>query len=252
LEQQYLVKTCINGQEALDVLFDFLPDVILLDWAMPLLDGMDTLAAIKTNNFTKHILVIMMTGRMTDQNDLLRAYNGGAIDFIRKPFDVLELKARVNSVVQLAKSHRQEIELKNRELVISAIRLAETNKVTSDLISQIEALANSGLNLKEITEKIFIFKQQLSSSISDNHWNQFNESFQRVHPRFHLNLLQKHPGLTPAEIQLSTLIRLGLSIKEVSAITHSTADSIKVARARLRKKLKIKREGNLSSYLSSF
>ena len=249
LKQEYTIKTCLNGQEALDILFDFLPDVILLDWSMPVLDGMQTLTALKANNTTKHILVIMMTGQRTDQNALLQAYNGGAIDFIRKPFDLLELRARVNSVVQLSQAYRQEIEIKNRELVTYAIRLAETNKVISDLFHQIETLANNDLNIKKI---ISGFKQQFLFSFSDNHWNQFNKNFQQVHPRFHLYLLQRHPGLTPAEIQLSTLIKLGLSTKEVSAITNSTADSIKVARARLRKKLNVDSETNLTSYLLSF
>ena len=252
LKHEYTIKTCLNGQEALDTLFDFLPDVILLDWTMPVLDGMQTLTAIKANNSTKHILVIMMTGLRTDQNALLQAFNGGAIDFIRKPFDLLELRARVNSVVQLSQAYRLEIEIKNRELVTYAIRLAETNKVISDLFRQIEMLAENDSNVNRIIEKISFFKQQFFFSLSDNRWNQFNENFQRVHPRFHLNLLQRHPGLTPAEIQLSTLIKLGLSTKEVSAITHSTADSIKVARARLRKKLNVDPETNLTSYLLSF
>lgn len=252
LDQQYIVKTCLNGQEALDVLPDFLPDVILLDWVMPVLDGLQTLMAIKSNKATKNILVILMTGYMTEQSDLLFAYNNGVIDFIRKPFDNLELNARVNSVVQLCELYKHQIELKNRELVTSAMRLVENSQLINDLISQFESFSNGDLNFKIITEKTSVIKQQLLSKATDTQWKQFNESFQRINPRFHLNLLQLHPGLTPAEIQLSTLIKLGLSSKEISGITYTTVDSIKVARARLRKKLNINAEVNLTGYLMSF
>lgn len=252
LDQLYVVKICSNGQDALVVLPDFSPDVILLDWVMPVMDGLHILTVIKANNSTKNIQIIMMTGYMTEQSDLLLAYNMGVIDFIRKPFDILELKARVNSVVRLSELYKLELEMKNRELVTLTMRLVENSQLINDLISQVETFTSSDFNVKIMTEKISSIKQQLFSKASDTQWKQFNESFQRINPRFHLNLLQNHPGLTPAEIQLSTLIKLGLSTKEISGIIYSTVDSIKVARARLRKKLNINAEANLTGYLMSF
>jgi DNA-binding response OmpR family regulator/DNA-binding CsgD family transcriptional regulator len=251
LEQRYIVKACLNGQQALDVIPSFAPDVVLLDWTMPIMDGLQTLTAIKSNKATENIQAIMMTGYMTEQKDLLLAYNAGIVDFIKKPFDILELKARVNSVVQLSDYYKHQIELKNQELVTSAMRLVENNQLIKDLISKFESLTNSISDPKRLAENISDIKDQLLSKVSDFQWKHFLESFRRINPQFQSNLLQKHPGLTPAEIQLSTLIKLNLSIKEISVITHSTGDSIKVARARLRKKLGIEPETNLTSYLIS-
>lgn len=249
LDEKYLVKTCINGLEALQLLPDFKPDVILLDWNMPVLNGLETLQAIKAKEETKHIQVIMITGYMTEQSDLLVAYNAGVIDFIRKPFDVLELKARVNSVVQLSEAHREQLLMKDRELMVSAMRLVENSQLIRSVIGQLETISNSCPESPDLLVKIQEIITQLMSKVSDSQWKRFETSFSNVNPVFNENLLLKHPELTPAEIKLCTLIKLSLSSKQISAITFSTVDSIKVARARLRKKLGIDSEANLTSYL---
>lgn len=206
LSQHYFLKTCLNGNEALFVLSDFGPAVVLLGWYMPDMDGLAVLKAIKANEKTKNLFVIMMTGYMTAQDDLLVAFNCGVIDFIRKTFDMLELK-RVNSVVRLFDAFKHEIEMKDRELATSAIRLVESSGFMNDLINQIETFINKIMDLSPVKIKIEHIRTQLSTKGSDIQWKQFHENFKNVYPVFSNNLFKKPPNLTPGEIKLCTLMK---------------------------------------------
>jgi CheY-like chemotaxis protein len=91
-------RSCVSGQEALEVVRAWTPDVILLDVMMPSLDGPATLARLKADAQTANIPVIFMTARVqTRELDRLLAL--GAIDVIPKPFDPMGLASRVRGCV---------------------------------------------------------------------------------------------------------------------------------------------------------
>jgi PAS domain S-box-containing protein len=98
----YLISTASDGLEAVNKSVEELPELILLDWNMPRLDGLEALKRIKANPATQHIPAIMITGIMTSPENLKTALEAGAIDFIRKPFDRIELMARVKSMLLLS------------------------------------------------------------------------------------------------------------------------------------------------------
>jgi DNA-binding NarL/FixJ family response regulator len=186
----------------------------------------------------------MMTGYMTDRTHLLEAYSTGVIDFLKKPFDVIELKARADSIYQLAKFYKEELKSRDRELIANAIRLAEINAFLNDILSKID---DTRINISPAE-----FKSIINSKIADTIWDEFSNNFIKIHPNFVSNITAKHGSLTPAEIKLASLLRLNLSTKEVASLLHQNPDSIKVARARLRKKLHLDTEENLSVYLLNF
>ena len=72
-----------NGAEAFSMAKEFLPDAIVLDIRMPVMDGLSALKALKTSDQTKHIPVVMLSASVVDQD---RALDSGARFFIRKPF----------------------------------------------------------------------------------------------------------------------------------------------------------------------
>jgi DNA-binding response OmpR family regulator/DNA-binding CsgD family transcriptional regulator len=100
----YIIVSAMDGIEALEVIEKELPRLVILDWNMPRLDGLETLKRIKSNELLKDIPVIMITGVMTSSQNLMEAMKYGAIDFLRKPFDKLELQARVKSMLLLSNS----------------------------------------------------------------------------------------------------------------------------------------------------
>lgn len=91
-----------NGADALDVAFKELPDLVIIDWDMPELSGIEVLGKLKLNSRTNLIPVIMATGAMLSANNLKTAFKAGATDYIRKPFESVELLARVKSALYAA------------------------------------------------------------------------------------------------------------------------------------------------------
>jgi len=121
----FQVITAANGQECLEMVHEHFPDLILLDWNMPVLDGIDTLQILKKDESTKDIPVLMITGVMTSSEDLAFAMSIGAIDFLKKPFERLELSARVRNILLLSESlkalKKQNSSLENKNIFITSL-----------------------------------------------------------------------------------------------------------------------------------
>lgn len=100
----FQIITAANGQECLAKVHEHFPDLILLDWNMPVMDGIEALEILKKDDTTKDIPVLMITGVMTSSEDLSFALSVGAIDFLKKPFDKLELSARVRNILLLSET----------------------------------------------------------------------------------------------------------------------------------------------------
>ena len=83
---------CHDGREAVELSKTFSPDVIVMDVAMPVMDGLEATRRIKTDPATKHIPVILLTGRNTTE-DLVVGLEAGAEEYVTKPFDVNQLLA---------------------------------------------------------------------------------------------------------------------------------------------------------------
>ena len=101
-----------NGKIACMLAEEKLPDLIIMDWEMPEMNGIETIKHLKSLESTKDIPVIMCTGKMTTSENLKTAMEAGAVDYIRKPIDNTELTARVYSMLKLAESYK-EIKLLN-------------------------------------------------------------------------------------------------------------------------------------------
>lgn len=90
------VATGNDGSEAIELAKNFQPDVILLDIDMPVMNGFDACRALKDNSTTSSIPVIFLSSQ-TRTEDKVRGLDIGAIDYVTKPFDPVELRARVRS-----------------------------------------------------------------------------------------------------------------------------------------------------------
>ncbi|MEA3317305.1 MAG: hybrid sensor histidine kinase/response regulator [Bacteroidota bacterium] len=99
-EEGYNVVSANNGFECLDALQEYTPDIILLDIMMPKLDGLEVLNKILADNKLKHIPVVIVTAK-TDSEDIEEALSIGAVEYIKKPIDEIELLARIKTVLRL-------------------------------------------------------------------------------------------------------------------------------------------------------
>ena len=98
LDKSYQVYQATDGQEAIDIARRIKPALILMDIMMPKVDGYTACRTIKTDNETKDIPVIMVTGVGYDLNRKL-SESVGASDYITKPFNPHELIEKINSLV---------------------------------------------------------------------------------------------------------------------------------------------------------
>lgn len=90
------VDTTASGQETLDKLSSRYPDLIILDWMLPGLSGLDVCQHLKTRVETENIPLIMLTAR-TGEKDKMKCFEMGFDDYMTKPFSIRELMARVKA-----------------------------------------------------------------------------------------------------------------------------------------------------------
>eukprot|EP01031_Cornospumella_fuschlensis_P007674 gene7674-9503_t len=98
--EYYEVLLASSGQEALNVAFTQMPDVILLDVMMPGMDGYQVCTALKADARTQHIPVVMVTA-LTDSTERVRGLEVGADDFLSKPVDDATLFARLRALLRV-------------------------------------------------------------------------------------------------------------------------------------------------------
>lgn len=95
----YEVMTANDGQQALDLVAQETPDLIVLDWMMPQLNGMETLKRLKANDATAEIPVIMLTAKSNDA-DVLKGWQSGVDCYLTKPFNPMELLTFVKRIFE--------------------------------------------------------------------------------------------------------------------------------------------------------
>jgi len=98
LSGAYTVQACSNGKEALIIIKEFWPDLILSDIMMPEMRGDELCAAIKTNIETSHIPIVLLTA-LNDEKTILGGLATGADAYITKPFSIKMLKARLSNIL---------------------------------------------------------------------------------------------------------------------------------------------------------
>ena len=94
------VQVAVDGQDALDKVAEFAPDLILLDVMMPKLSGFEVCEKLKQDPATRRIMVLMVTA-LNERGDIERAVQSGTDDFLSKPVNQVELIKRVENMLKL-------------------------------------------------------------------------------------------------------------------------------------------------------
>ncbi|MEO3427776.1 phosphate regulon transcriptional regulator PhoB [Pelagibius sp. CAU 1746] len=98
----FRINTAGDGEEALVAAAEEVPDLILLDWMLPLMSGIEVCRQLRSKSETKRVPIIMLTAR-GEESDKLRGLDSGCDDYITKPFSPAEMIARVNAVLRRSK-----------------------------------------------------------------------------------------------------------------------------------------------------
>ena len=98
-KEGYVVDTASDGEIALDKIIFKAPDLIILDWMLPKLSGIEICRKVRSNKKIKNIPIIMLTAR-GEEEDRLKGLEMGADDYVTKPFSINELLARAKTVLK--------------------------------------------------------------------------------------------------------------------------------------------------------
>ncbi|MEO1090407.1 MAG: phosphate regulon transcriptional regulator PhoB [Pseudomonadota bacterium] len=111
------VGQAYDGEDALVVIAERLPDLLILDWMLPHLSGIEVCRRLRRKPETQRLPIIMLTAR-AEEPDRLRGLETGADDFIVKPFSVAEVVARSRAVLRRSRPALEEPELRVGELLM--------------------------------------------------------------------------------------------------------------------------------------
>ncbi len=139
-KNNYKVYTSSNGQEALNMLNEVMPEVIIADWTMPVMDGIELCNIIKKDENYKLIYYIILTARAS-LKDRVAGLDIGADDFLVKPVQNQELLARIRSGIRI---HNLQNELKKIEHNKALIEMACTigHRINNPLSSLLVSVKN--------------------------------------------------------------------------------------------------------------
>ncbi len=144
LSDEFDLDFASSGEAALAILHDKVPDLVLSDVMMPGMDGQTLCRKIKSEDGLRHIPVILVTAR-SGSDMLAEGIEAGADDYIAKPFDSVELKARIRSLLRMRQAE-SELALVNQNLKVRTTDLVERQRVL--FLSMIKSLV-SALDAKD-------------------------------------------------------------------------------------------------------
>ena len=204
LEQQnYQIKFSYDGESAIQEIEHWLPDLILLDWMLPNISGIEVLKRIKRKDNLKKIPIIMLTAK-GQEDDKIRGFELGVEDYVTKPFLPSEILARIKSLLKRTKSREDYDSLKFHDININ---------LTNRRVTRGERKLNLGpteFNLLKffIENKGRVYSRQ---QLLDNVW--LNDAY--VEPRtvdVHIRRLRKELNLTGEKDFIRTVRSAGYSI----------------------------------------
>ncbi|OJJ22777.1 hypothetical protein BKI52_00035 [marine bacterium AO1-C] len=247
---KYDLLNASNGQAAYEITLSEKPNLLLLDWDMPLMNGLEVVRHLKQVPSTQNIPVIMITGKFTSERALKEAFDIGVTDYLRKPFNQVELLARTESTLRFYELHKREkqalqqiIDGKNRELSSMVTQIIQRNQLLEGIQQKIDPLTAQHQTLVQVSKTIH---QALEI---DNHWERFKLLFEEVHPLFFKHLQRLSADLTPHELKLCAYIKMQLGNKEIAQVLNISIRGLETARYRLRKKLKLTNKQNLNTFI---
>ena len=262
--QPWKILRAGNGKEGFEVAKLECPDVILMDWDMPEMNGIEATRLIRKHENTSEIPVIMSTGEMTSSDNLQAALEAGAWDYVRKPIDFIELKARVNSALRLRKQQEEikrllknEIDLKNRKLSTTSMLIVEKNGVIqtfhddlSDLTKSLDIPKRTSSE-ERILDQIKTVQKRIHHHLeADESWSTFKLHFEEVHPRFFEILKEMGTDISHKDLKLCAYLKLGIDTKEIAQLLNVTPASIRTAMYRLKKRMNVEEDDSLRNFLA--
>lgn len=144
-----------------------------------------------------------------------------------------------------------DVESKNRELASIALHITHKNEFLSKIKLRLEAVSKkvNPVSQREVMELI----ESIESDIKlDNEWQRFEFHFDEVHGNFLKKMKETYPSLTPHELKMCAYLRLNMTTKDITQMLNISVRGVEISRYRLRKKLGLDSETNLTDFMLNF
>jgi len=122
----HTVHTAVNGKEALSLAIEVQPHIIITDWIMPAMDGLELTRAIRSTDWGQNIYIIMLTS-LENEEDIVEAFDAGVDDYVSKPINLRAFRARLRAAWHYRKL-QESWERDREQLKRFAAELAVTNR----------------------------------------------------------------------------------------------------------------------------
>ncbi|MFL6691096.1 MAG: phosphate regulon transcriptional regulator PhoB [Alphaproteobacteria bacterium] len=121
LEKEGFAPTLVSdGEEALIAVEERMPDVVVLDWMLPKVSGVEVCRRLRSKRETRNVPIIMLTAR-GEETDRVRGLETGADDYIVKPFSMTELMARIRAVLRRIRPGLAADKLKHGDIILDRV-----------------------------------------------------------------------------------------------------------------------------------
>ena len=159
----------------------------------------------------------------------------------QKELELKELESSQKIIKLNNEKLRNDIESKNRELATSTMSIIKKNEF-------LNSIKNELIDGKEknVSKVVKIIDKNLNNT---DDWKMFQEAFNNADKKFLDKVKEKHPDLTPNDLRLCAYLRLNLSSKEIAPLLNISPRSVEVKRYRLRKKMDLEHNANLTNYI---
>lgn len=159
----------------------------------------------------------------------------------------MELKAENELNVQEYEKHILELELQTKSSEVAGKSLSIAKQ--SEMIENIQSILDSEKDFNKLKSEI---KKAIKiNEVNKHEWEIFETNLNQIHNEFIINLSKKYPNLTPKDIKLCVYLKMNLSSKEIAPMMNISFRGVELHRYRLRKKLNLSQEDNLSKFLLS-
>ena len=165
LQPYYQVEVAEDGQSGLNKARTLMPDLIICDVMMPVMDGYTLCKTLKSDKSYRDIPIVLLTARASDKNKL-EGLEVGADDYILKPFDTTELLARAENLIQIRRILREHY---SQEVIVGPSRVSvkssdvEFLEKVRDIVE--EHMGDASFGVPELADKIFLSRRQLHRRI---------------------------------------------------------------------------------------
>jgi CheY-like chemotaxis protein/AraC-like DNA-binding protein len=179
LKEEYKVKTANNGKEGLLMAVKFIPDLVISDVMMPIMDGIEMCQEIKNDIRVSHIPLLMLTAKGM-QIDRVKGIDSGADVYLNKPFNMHVLKAHLSQLIT-----SRQILFNKYYNGVSDKELRNTTSLDKQFITNIleyihENITDPALNVENLADKLLISRSKLYRKIKALTGNTANEFIKKI------------------------------------------------------------------------